>query len=59
MPVKKILIVDDSPTDRFALMEYLVKQGYTGNIWSTPATRNLHEHGHADRFAHSCLHTGA
>ena len=28
MPIKKILIVDDSPTDRFALMEFLAKQGY-------------------------------
>ena len=28
MPIKKILIVDDSPTDRFALMEFLVKQGF-------------------------------
>jgi len=26
--VRKILVVDDSPTDRFALMEFLIKQGY-------------------------------
>jgi twitching motility two-component system response regulator PilH len=29
MPVKKILIVDDSPTERLALTELLVKHGYT------------------------------
>ena len=28
MTIHKILIVDDSPTDRFALMEFLVKQGF-------------------------------
>lgn len=28
MQVRKILVVDDSPTDRFALMEFLIKQGY-------------------------------
>ncbi len=28
MPIKKILVVDDSPTDRFALTEFLVKQGF-------------------------------
>lgn len=28
MPVKKILIVDDSPTDRYVLVELLAKVGY-------------------------------
>jgi twitching motility two-component system response regulator PilH len=28
MPIKKILVVDDSPTERFALLEFLTKQGY-------------------------------
>ena len=28
MPIKKILIVDDSPTDRQYLMEILAKQGF-------------------------------
>lgn len=28
MPVKKILVVDDSPTERFFLQELLVKKGY-------------------------------
>ena len=28
MPIKKILVVDDSPTERFALMEFLSKQGF-------------------------------
>ena len=29
MPIKKILVVDDSPTERFALTEFLVKHGYS------------------------------
>ena len=28
MPIKKILVVDDSPTERFALLEFLTKHGY-------------------------------
>lgn len=28
MPVHKILVVDDSPTERFALLEFLTKQGF-------------------------------
>lgn len=28
MPIKKILVVDDSPTERLALTEVLVKHGY-------------------------------
>jgi len=28
MPIKKVLIVDDSPTERFFLNELLTKQGY-------------------------------
>jgi twitching motility two-component system response regulator PilH len=28
MPVKKVLIVDDSPTERFFLTELLTKQGF-------------------------------
>lgn len=28
MPIKKILVVDDSPTERLALTELLVKHGY-------------------------------
>lgn len=29
MPIKKILVVDDSPTERFALTEVLTANGYT------------------------------
>jgi twitching motility two-component system response regulator PilH len=29
MPIKKILVVDDSPIERFALLEFLTKQGYS------------------------------
>ncbi|MDR2165552.1 MAG: response regulator [Zoogloeaceae bacterium] len=29
MPVKKILVIDDSPTERFFLSELLGKKGYT------------------------------
>lgn len=29
MPIKKILVVDDSPTERFALIEFLSKQGFS------------------------------
>lgn len=29
MPVKKILVVDDSPTERLAMTELLMKHGYT------------------------------
>ena len=29
MPIKKILVVDDSPTERFFLQELLVKKGYS------------------------------
>lgn len=29
MPVKKILVVDDSPTERFAMTEFLTKAGFT------------------------------
>lgn len=29
MPVKKILVVDDSPTERFFLSDLLTKNGYT------------------------------
>lgn len=29
MPVKKILVVDDSPTERLAMTELLTKHGYT------------------------------
>ncbi|MBL8446251.1 MAG: response regulator [Zoogloeaceae bacterium] len=28
MPINKILVVDDSPTERFALTDFLSKQGY-------------------------------
>lgn len=28
MPIHKILVVDDSPTERFALLEFLTKYGY-------------------------------
>jgi twitching motility two-component system response regulator PilH len=28
MPIQKILVVDDSPTERLALSEVLVKNGY-------------------------------
>ena len=28
MPIKKILVVDDSPTERFAMAEFLTKHGY-------------------------------
>ena len=28
MPIKKVLIVDDSPTERHVLTEMLTKQGY-------------------------------
>ncbi|HNO89041.1 MAG TPA: response regulator, partial [Rhodocyclaceae bacterium] len=28
MPIKKILVVDDSPTERLALSEVLVRHGY-------------------------------
>ena len=29
MPIKKILVVDDSPTERYFLTDLLVKNGYT------------------------------
>lgn len=29
MPIKKILVVDDSPTERFALTEFLSKKGFS------------------------------
>jgi len=29
MPISKILVVDDSPTERFVMSEFLVKKGYT------------------------------
>jgi len=29
MPIKKIMVVDDSPTERFFLQELLSKKGYT------------------------------
>jgi len=28
MPISKILVVDDSPTERFALLEFLARNGY-------------------------------
>ena len=29
MPIKKIMVVDDSPTERFFLQELLSKRGYS------------------------------
>lgn len=29
MPIKKVLVVDDSPTERFALNEFLSRQGFS------------------------------
>lgn len=29
MPIKKILVVDDSPTERFAMIEFLSANGFT------------------------------
>lgn len=29
MPIRKILVVDDSPTERFALNEFLARKGFT------------------------------